>query len=56
LKVDIEGNRDIASHYQISSIPHLKYLKAQPDGSIQEVASVTGADIQQIKTKLTQLA
>jgi thioredoxin 1 len=56
IKIDIEANRDVASHYQITSIPHLKYLKAQGDGALQELTSVTGADVQQIKTKLSQFA
>jgi thioredoxin 1 len=56
VKVDIEASRDVASHYQINSIPHLKYLKAQADGSVQELTSVTGADVQQIKAKLSQFA
>jgi thiol-disulfide isomerase/thioredoxin len=56
VKIDIESNREVASHYQINSIPHLKFFKPQADGSIQEATSVTGADIQQIKSKLSQLA
>jgi len=56
IKVDIEANRDLASHYQISSIPHLKYFKAQADGTVQELGSVTGADVAQIRAKLTQYA
>ena len=54
LKIDIDESRDLSNHYGVSSIPHIKFLKAGQDGQIQELASVIGADVQQIKTKIQQ--
>jgi thioredoxin 1 len=54
LKVDVDQNRELQRHYQINSIPHFKFFKASGDGSVQELASVIGADIPQIKAKLVQ--
>ena len=54
LKVDIDQSRELATHYQVNSIPHLRFLKAGPGSQIQELATVTGADIQQIKAKIGQ--
>jgi thiol-disulfide isomerase/thioredoxin len=56
LKVDVDQNRDLQTHYQINSIPHLKFFRLASDGGIQEVASVIGADVPQIKAKLSQFA
>lgn len=53
LKVDIDQSRELANHYQVNSIPHLRFLKAQGT-QIQELATVTGADFQQIKAKIQQ--
>jgi thioredoxin 1 len=54
LKVDVDQNRELQTHYQINSIPHLKFLKGSADGSVQELAPVIGADVPQIKAKLAQ--
>jgi thioredoxin 1 len=54
LKVDIDQSKDLAAHYQITSIPHLKFLRGTADGQVQELASVVGADVAQIKSKITQ--
>jgi thioredoxin 1 len=54
LKIDIDQNRELQTHYQINSIPHLKFFKAGPDGSIAELTSVIGADIPQIRAKISQ--
>jgi thioredoxin 1 len=32
VKIDIEANRELPSHYQINSIPHLKFFKSNADG------------------------
>jgi hypothetical protein len=54
LTVDVDQNRELQTHYQINSIPHLKFFRGSADGSVQELASVIGADIPQIKAKLAQ--
>lgn len=54
LKIDIDESRDVSNHYSVSSIPHIKFLKAGQDGQVQELASVIGADIPQIKAKIGQ--
>jgi thioredoxin 1 len=54
LKVDVDQNRELQTHYQINSIPHLKFFKGAPDGTVQELASVIGADVAQIKAKVSQ--
>ena len=56
LKVDIDQSRDLATHYQINSIPHLRFLRRVEQGTnqIQELATVTGADFQQIRAKIQQ--
>jgi thioredoxin 1 len=54
LKVDIDQARDLATHYGVTSIPHIKFLKAGPDGQVQELGSVVGVDIPQIKAKIAQ--
>jgi thioredoxin 1 len=56
LKVDVDQNRELQTHYQINSIPHLKFFKTAPDGGVQELASVIGADIAQIKAKISQFS
>jgi thioredoxin 1 len=56
LKVDIDESKDLASHYQVTSIPHVKFLRGSGDGQIQELASVVGADVAQIKSKIAQFA
>ena len=54
LKVDIDESRDLANHYGVSSIPNLKFFKAGQGNQMQELGSVTGADIPQIKSKIQQ--
>jgi thiol-disulfide isomerase/thioredoxin len=54
LKVDVDQNRELQTHYQVNSIPLLKFFKATADGSIAELASVIGADVPQIRAKLSQ--
>lgn len=54
LKVDIDQSRELTNHYQINSVPHIRFLKAGHGNQIQELATVTGFDFQQIKTKIQQ--
>jgi thioredoxin 1 len=56
LKVDVDQNRELQTHFKINSIPHLKFFKHTLDGGVQEVASVVGADVAQIKAKINQFA
>jgi len=55
LKVDVDQSRDIANHYQINSIPHVRFIRTGPDGVVQELGTVTGEDFPQIKSKIQQL-
>lgn len=54
IKINIDECRELTNHYGINSIPHIKFLKADQGSQIQELASITGADLQQIKNKLQQ--
>jgi thiol-disulfide isomerase/thioredoxin len=55
LKVDVDQNRELQTNYQINSIPHFKFFKGTPDGAVQELGAVIGADVAQIKAKISQL-
>ncbi|KAH0792510.1 Thioredoxin family protein [Histomonas meleagridis] len=54
LKINIDECRDLTNHFGINSIPHIKFFKADQGSQIQELASITGVDIQQMKSKLQQ--
>jgi thioredoxin 1 len=54
LKVDVDHCRDLTSHYAITTIPHLRFLKGSPSGEIHELAVVTGVDLPQIRAKIKQ--
>jgi thioredoxin 1 len=56
LKIDIDESKDLATHYQVTSIPHVKFLRGSGDGQVQELSSVVGADVPQIKSKIAQFA
>jgi thiol-disulfide isomerase/thioredoxin len=56
LKIDIEESRDLQIDYQVNAIPQLKFFRPGPQGKVQDLASVTGADMTQIKAKLSQFA
>lgn len=56
LKVDIDESRELTNHYGVSSIPHLKFFKAGQGNQMQELGSVTGADIPQIRSKVQQFS
>lgn len=55
LRVNTDEAHEITKHYNISSIPHLKFLKSAQGNQIQELSSITGADLQQIRAKVQQL-
>jgi thioredoxin 1 len=52
LRVDIDQAKDLADYYSVSHIPHLKFVRAEKDGTINELTSITGANIPEIKSKL----
>ena len=54
LTANTDENPDLVAHYGICSIPHIKFLKAAQGGQIQEMASITGIDVQQMKSKIQQ--
>lgn len=56
LKVNVEENEEVASHYSISSIPHIKFFKGSGEGQITELASVLGADVAQIRANIQKFA
>ena len=54
LKANTDENPDLVAHYAVWSIPHVKFLKAAQGSQIQELVSITGIDVQQIKAKIQQ--
>lgn len=54
LQTNTDEATELVTHYQILSIPHTKFFKAGQGNQIQELASITGVDLPQIKAKLTQ--
>jgi thiol-disulfide isomerase/thioredoxin len=56
LRVDVESCRELQVHYQVNSIPHLKSVRAASDRKVQDLASVIGADVTQIRAKISQFA
>ena len=54
LTANTDETTDLVSHYGVCSIPHVKFLKAAQGGQIQELASITGIDIPQMKAKIQQ--
>lgn len=54
LKVDVDENAELKTHYGITSIPVVKFVKGA-GGDIQELATVQGANIPEIKSKIDQL-
>ena len=54
LTANTDEATDLVAHYGVCSIPHVKFLKAAQGGQIQELASITGIDIQQMKAKIQQ--
>lgn len=56
LKVNVEENSEVASHYSISSIPHIKFFKGNGNGQITELASVLGADVAQIRSNIQKFS
>jgi thioredoxin 1 len=55
LKIDIDHCRELAAHYGINSIPHTRFLRPGPNGELEELVVVTGADLAQIQGKIRQL-
>lgn len=51
LKIDIEKNEELKSHFEISSIPVVKYFKAA-DGQLQVLDTTMGPNTNEIKTKI----
>ena len=52
-KCDIDGNKELAQYFKISSVPHVKFFKYQ-NGQLVELATVTGLDIPGIKAKCNE--
>jgi thioredoxin-like negative regulator of GroEL len=55
LKIEVDANKEIAAHFRIQTVPYIKFLVGQ-SGAVQEVASVNGADVGQIRSTLRQFA
>ena len=53
-KCDVDDNKELAAHFQINSVPHVKFFKYQND-QLQVLATVVGLDIQGIKNKCAEL-
>jgi thioredoxin 1 len=56
LKSNIDDNKDLAAHYGVTSIPHLKVLKLNASGDLDELGSVVGCDIEKLKTLCKQVS
>ena len=54
LKTNTDEAQELVSHYGVCSIPHIKYFKAAQGNQIQELTSITGVDLPQIKAKIQQ--
>lgn len=52
IKVNVEENGSIADHYNISSIPHIKFFKGGDNDQVTELGSVLGADVGQIRANI----
>jgi thiol-disulfide isomerase/thioredoxin len=56
LQIDVDHCRELASHYGITTIPQLRFLKCDPGGEMRELGVVTGVDVPQLRAKIRQLA
>lgn len=54
MKANTDESPELVAHYGVCSIPHVKFLKAAQGNQIQELASITGIDIPQMKGKIQQ--
>jgi thioredoxin-like negative regulator of GroEL len=54
LKVEIDQNRELQTHYNVNTIPHLKFFKTSTHGNIEEIGCVIGADLPQIRNNIKQ--
>jgi thiol-disulfide isomerase/thioredoxin len=55
LKGDIDEVTELAGHYEVTAIPHVKYLKSAADGSLEELGSTTGPNGPVVRAKLAEL-
>ncbi|EAX89545.1 Thioredoxin family protein [Trichomonas vaginalis G3] len=54
-RVNTEEAVELIAHYGICSIPQIKFFKGSPGNQIQELATIIGVDIPQIKAKIQQI-
>lgn len=54
LKSNVDEAKKLCSSFSITSIPHLKYFKINEDQQLQELCSITGANIPAIREKLSE--
>lgn len=54
VKVDIDQNRELAQHFSVQSVPHVKFLKYQND-QLVDLGTVQGFDVAGIRNKITDL-
>ena len=54
LKIDVDDAKALAAHFEITSIPNVKYFKALPNGALSELGSVIGANMTEIKAKIAE--
>lgn len=52
LKVDIEKNEELKDHFQIASIPVVKFFKVE-GGELKDLDTVNGPNVAEIKNKIT---
>lgn len=56
LKTNVDEAKSLCSSFSITSIPHLKFFKINENQKLQELCSVTGANIPAIREKLSEFA
>lgn len=54
-KANIDEGSDLVAHFGICSVPQILFMKAGT-GQVQQLGSVLGADLHQIKAKLQQFS
>ena len=54
LKADVDEARELAAHYSISSIPHIKFFKYTASNELEELGSVTGANREALMAGLSK--
>lgn len=52
IKVNVEENDEVSKHYQITTIPHVKFVKYDGAEQIKELSNYFGCDTKQIRANI----